>query len=96
MTPVTMSLAIYPKTVKAGERVAAVATSSRRSIFLRPVFHFNTDGGKVTRTNAKLQDSVTIDTTGVTPGMYMVRAHVYQGRESWHQADAETTFEVIA
>jgi hypothetical protein len=91
---ITCRLSIYPHRVRAGERINAVASSPKRGFFTPHIFYFSADGGLVVRTNAS--DSCVVDTRGLTPGTYRLRAYVYQGADPWHQADADAIFEVTA
>jgi hypothetical protein len=71
-----------------------VASSPRRGLLTPRVFCFGADGGSVVKTNAP--DSCVVDTRGLRPGLYRLRAYVYQGASPRHQAEAEAVFEVTA
>jgi hypothetical protein len=86
------SLAVWPRSVQAGQNVNAVAASPKRGWFTPRVFYFNGNGGRVVRTNAS--DSCFVDTTGLPPGVYRLWVYVYQGADPGHQNSAEAQFEV--
>jgi hypothetical protein len=91
-TQITCRLSVYPTKVVAGHGVSVVASSRRRGFFTPHIFSFASNGGKIRRTYS--DDSCVLDTIGMAPGIYIVKAHVYQGAQPWNQADAEASFEV--
>jgi len=81
-----------PAKVEAGVSVYLVAIPRCTAWFKRTLCFFCADGGKIVK---MAQYSGFIDTTGMVPGVYTVKAHIAQSADPWDQADAQATFEVV-
>ena len=81
-----------PTLVHPGESLIVTGSTLNLKPNVRPVWHWETTGGKATPD----EGNVTIDTTGMTPGEYTVVGRVIDGRRARNQAACSVPFQVKA
>lgn len=89
---VVVELSILNPRVHAGGFVMLKAKLRYGRWFARPTYYFASDAGPVRHT---YRGGGYIDTTGIAPGMYLVKVHGLQGSNPWDMADASGHFEVL-